>query len=154
MGGYADKLQARAVEVMEPGEQVLAAIRTMPRGTTVGMGIGGLVGAAVAERQAKKSQSGQTEGSTAAGWPSTKSAVGLTDRRLLIFNYTAMGKPKELIGEFPLDQLASVDVDKGMTNKVRFAFTDGSAAQVECAKMEKVGDFVSAFQNTRSGSVG
>jgi hypothetical protein len=152
MGGYADKLQGKASEVMEPGESLLAAIRTMPRGTTMGIGIGGAVGAVVADRQAKKAHAQQTEGSAAASWPPVRSAVGLTDRRLLIFNYTAMGKPKELVGQFPLDQIASLDVEKGLTNKVRFNFNDGSAAQVECAKLEKVGDFESAFKSARPGT--
>jgi hypothetical protein len=151
MGGYADKVQAKAGEILEPGERVVAAIRTMPRGTTLGMGIGGAVGAVVAERQAKKGRAEQTEGSAAAGWPSVRSAVGLTDRRLLIYDYTLMGKPKNLVGQFPLDQIASVEVDKGVTNKVRFAFNDGSASQVECAKLEKVGDFVSAFEGVKAG---
>jgi hypothetical protein len=150
MGGYADKIQAKAGETLQPGERVLAAIRTMPRGTTMGMGIGGAVGAVVADRQAKKGQAEQTEGSTAAGWPAVRSAVGLTDRRLLIYDYTLMGKPKDLVGEFQLDQVASVEVDKGVTNKVRFAFTDGSASQVECAKLEKVGDFVTAFEGAKT----
>ena len=151
MGGYADKIQAKAGEVLEPGEQVLAAIRTMPRGTTLGMGIGGVVGAAVAGRQAKKGAAEQTEGSAAASWPPVRSAVGLTDRRLLIYDYTVMGKPKDLVGQFPLDQLASLEIDRGVTNKVRFAFNDGSAAQVECAKLEKVGDFASAFESAKAG---
>lgn len=152
MGGYADKLQGKAGEVMEPGERLLAAIRTMPRGTTMSVGIGGAVGAVVANRQAKKAQGQQTEGSAAATWPAVRSAVGLTDRRLLIFDYTMMGKPKDLIGQVPLDQVASLDVDKGVTNKVRFTFNDGSAAQLECAKLEKIGDFASAFESIKSGT--
>ena len=151
MGGYADKLQGKAAEVMEPGERLLAAIRTMPRGTTMGIGIGGAVGAVVADRQAKKAHAKQSEGSAAKDWPAVRSAVGLTDRRLLIYDYTFTGKPKDLIGQFPLDQIASLDVDKGLTNKVRFTFTDGSAAQVECAKLEKVGDFESAFKTVKPG---
>ena len=151
MGGYADKLQPKAGEVMEPGERLVAAIRTMPRGSVVGMGVGGAVGAVMADRQAKKADSTKSEGSAAADWPSVRSAVGLTDRRLLIFDYTLMGKPKDLIGQFSLDQVASLDLDRGVTNKVRFNFNDGSAAQVECAKLEKVGDFVSAFENVKTG---
>lgn len=102
MGGYADKLQGKASEVMESGERLLAAIRTQPRGTTMGAALGGVVGAVVAERQAKKAQGQTGEGSVAAGWPSERSAVGLTDQRLLIFNYTFMGKPKDLIGQVAL----------------------------------------------------
>ena len=149
MGGYADKLQDKAAAILEPGERVLAAIRTMPRGTTMSIGIGGAVGAVVADRQAKKAQAKQTEGSAAASWPAKRSAVGLTDRRLLIYDYTLMGKPNNLVGEFPLDQVASLDVEKGLTNKVRFNFNDGSAQQVECAKLEKVGDFESAFKSVK-----
>jgi Bacterial PH domain len=154
MGGYTDKLQPKAAEVMQPGERLLGAIRTMPRGTTMGIGIGGAIGAVVADRQAKKANARQEEGSNAAAWPPKRSAVGLTDKRLLIFDYTAMGKPKSLIGEFPLDDVASLTVDKGLTNKVSLAFTDGSAVQLECAKLEKIDDFVTAFEGAKPGSTG
>jgi hypothetical protein len=95
VGGYADKLQARAGGLMEAG---------------------------------------------------VRSAVGLTDRRLLIFDYTLTGKPKDLVAQFPLDQVAPVSVRKGLTNQVSFGFNDGSAVEVECAKLERVGDFEVAFQ--------
>jgi hypothetical protein len=137
---------------MESGERLLAAIRTMPRGTTMGIGIGGAVGAVVADKQAKKAQGQQVEGSDAKEWPSVRSAVGLTDRRLLIYDYTFMGKPNNLVGQFRLDRIASLDLEKGVTNRVRFNFADGSAAQVECAKLEKVGDFVSAFESAKAGT--
>lgn len=152
VGGYVDKLQGKASETLESGERLIAAIRTMPRGTTMGIGIGGAVGAVVADRQAKKGQAQQTEGSAAKEWPAVRSAVGLTDRRLLIYDYTMMGKPKDLVGQFPLSQIASVDLDKGVTNKLSFNFTDGSAAQVECAKLEKVGDFKTAFESAKATS--
>ena len=151
--GYVDKVRPKAGEVMDPSETLLAAIRTMPRGSTMGMGIGGAVGAVVADKQAKKAHAAKTEGSTAENWPMVRSAVGLTDRRLLIWDFTFMGKPKELVGQFPLDEVASLDVDKGVVNKVRFSFNDGSAVQVECAKLEKVGDFASAFQGAKGRSL-
>lgn len=152
MGGYADKLQAKAAGVMEPGESILSAIRTMPSGTTMSVGIGGAVGAVVSDRQAKKAQTGQTEGSMAAEWPAMRCAVGLTDRRLVMFDYSFSGKPKDLVGQVKLSDVASVTVNKGVTNKVLFSFNDGSAAQVECAKLEKVGDFVAAFDKVKSGT--
>lgn len=150
MGGYADKMQGKVREVMEPGEELLAAVRTMPRGTTMGIGIGGAVGVAVADRQAKKSQGQQAEGSAAKEWPAVRCAVGLTDRRLLMYDFTFIGKPNNLVGQFSLDQIASLDVEKGVTNRLRFTFTDGSSAQVECAKLEKVGDFFSAFEGAKA----
>jgi hypothetical protein len=154
VGGYADKLQKRAAGVLRPGETVVAAVRTMPRGTTLGTGIGGLVGSAVAERQASKAQAAAGEGSSAAAWPTGNSAVGLTEQRLVLFNYTAMGKPKDLVAEFPLDQLQAVELEKKKVtaNALTFRFVDGSAVQVECAKLEKTADFVEAFQRARSGA--
>lgn len=149
---YVDKLQPKAGEVMGPGERLLAAIRTMPRGTTMGLGIGGVVGALAADHQAKKAAANQTEGSTAATWPTVRSAVGLTDQRLLVFDYTFTGKPKDLVGQVPLDQVASLGVDKGITNKVTLGFNDGSAVQMECAKLEKIDDFVAAFHSVKPGA--
>jgi hypothetical protein len=149
VGGYVDKIRPKVGEVMGDSEQLLGAIRTMPRGSTMGIAVGGAVGAVVANRQAKKAQAAHPEESVAARWPQVRSAVALTNQRLLIFDYTFMGKPKDLVGEVPLDQVASLSVDKGVLNKVTFGFTDGSGTQVECAKLEKVGDFVSAFEGTK-----
>jgi hypothetical protein len=153
MGSYADKVRPKASEVMDPSEQLLGAIRTMPRGSTMATGIGGAVGSVVADRQAKKAHAGKAEGSTADGWPMVRSAVALTSRRLLIFDYTFMGKPNNLVGEFPLDQVASLTIDKGVVNRLSFGFNDGSAIQIECAKLEKVGDFSSSFEQAKAGTV-
>ncbi|HVM35075.1 MAG TPA: hypothetical protein VM784_07000 [Actinomycetota bacterium] len=153
VGSYTEKLQKKAGEVLRADERLLAAVRVQPRGSTTGMAVGGLIGGAVAGRQASKAQAKASEGSTARNWPQGRVALGLTDQRLLAFNYTAMGKPKDLVGEFPLDQLASVEVDKKkVANALELGFADGSAIVVECAKLEKVGDFVSAFQNVKTGA--
>lgn len=146
MGNYADKLQKRAAELLNPGERMIAAVRTQPRGTNLGA-IGGIVGDVASSRQSKKALADATTGSNAGSWPSGNSAVGLTNQRLLLFNYTAMGKPKDLVAEFPIADVASVELEKKKitANALRFAFTDGSSVEVECAKLEKTQDFVDAF---------
>lgn len=150
MGGYVDKLRPKAGEVMEPSEQLLAAIRTAPRGSTMGAAVGGVIGAVVADRQAKKSHAQQTQGSMAQSWPMVRSAVAVTDRRVLIFDYTFVGKPKDLVGQFPLSDITSLDLEKGVMNRFRFTFNDGSSAQVECGKLEKVAEFQSAFESAKA----
>jgi hypothetical protein len=152
VGGYADKLQQKVGGVLGPGEAFAAAVRTMPRGTTMGTAVGGLIGEAVAGRQASKAQAAAGEGSLAASWPTGNAAVGLTGQRILVFNYTAMGKPKDLVGEFPLDQVQAVELEKKkMTaNALHVQFVDGSAVQLECAKMEKTADFVEAFRRVKA----
>jgi hypothetical protein len=150
VGDYAEKIQKAAEGTLKPGEKVLAAIRTQPRGSTTGMAVGGLIGAAVAGRQASKAKAQVAEGSLASTWPGGRFAVGLTDQRIMTFSYTAMGKPKEMTGEYPIGQIASVEMEKKkVANAVRFAFSDGSSVEVECAKLEKVGDFLSAFQGVK-----
>ena len=153
MAGYADKLQSKVGHVLNPGEQFIAAVRTQPRGTNISAA-GGIIGTVASDRQAKKALAGATEGSTAGTWPTGNCAVGLTNQRLLLFNYTAMGKPKDLIAEFPADQLASVELEKKKitANALRFGFTDGSSVEVECAKLEKTQDFVDAFTAARGAS--
>ena len=152
MGGYADKIEKMAGGILHPGEQVVSAIRTQPSGTAVGVGVGGLVGMAIADKKAKNAQAQAAEGSIAQNWAKGRFAVALTDERLLTFNYTAMGKPKDLTSELPLDRVASVDLNekKKITHGVVFSFADGSAIEVECAKLEKVGDFVDAFRKVKT----
>lgn len=153
MGGYADKLQKAAGGSLRPGEKVISAIRTQPSGSTVAMGVGGLVGQAIASKQAAKAQAASGEGSMAANWATGRFAVALTDQRLLTFSYTAMGKPKDLTSEHPLSDISSVEkTPKKLTQGVRFGFVDGSAVEVECAKLEKVGDFLDAFQSVKAGA--
>ena len=147
MGGYADKLQKSAADKLRPGEQVVSAIRTQPSGAAVATGVGGLVGHAIASKKAANAQAQAGEGTIAKNWATGRFAVALTDQRLLTFNYTAMGKPKDLTSELTLDQVANVEkTSKKLTHGVLVSFADGSAIEVECAKMERVGDFVEAFQ--------
>ncbi|MDQ4025400.1 MAG: hypothetical protein M3217_07910 [Actinomycetota bacterium] len=152
MGGYADKLQKAAEGILRPGERVLGAIRTQPRGTVMGTAIGGLVGSAVAGKQASKARAAAGEGSEAASWPASKFALGLTNERMLAFNYTALGKPKDVQHEVPLAEV--VNVERGsakVTNSVTVSFADGSAIELETGKLEKVGDFVDAFKSAKGG---
>lgn len=153
MGGYSDKLQKAAEGVLRPGETVLGAIRTQPRGTVMGAAVGGLIGAAAAGRQASKAREATGEGSEASSWPSSRFALGLTSERLLAFNYTAMGKPKDLQHEVALTQVAGIERGSAkITNSVIVSFGDGSAIELETAKMEKVGDFVDAFNRAKAGT--
>ncbi|HEV2755680.1 MAG TPA: hypothetical protein VG318_07870 [Actinomycetota bacterium] len=152
MGGYADKLQKAAGDVLRPGETVIGAIRTQPRGTAMGAA-GGIVGAVAVGHQGGKARERATEGSVAASLPTSRFALGLTNERMLAFNYTAMGKPKDLQNEVPLD--AVVNVERGgakITNSVVVTFGDGSAIELETAKLEKVDDFIDAFKRTKAAT--
>lgn len=153
MAGYADKLQKAAGGVLRSGETVLAAIRTQPRGTVAATGVGGLIGGAIAQRQATKARAGAGEGSTAASWPAGKFALGLTNQRLLAFSFSPMGKPKDLQAELPLTEVTDIrPVKAKITKAVQVAFADGSAIDLECGKLEKVDDFISKFEAAKSAA--
>lgn len=153
MGGYGDKVQKAVGDVLGADEAVLAAIRTQPRGTVTGTAVGGLIGAAVASKQASKARAAVGEGTDASAWPVTKLAVAVTRRRLLGFNFSAMGKPKELQAEIPLERVADVTLTgQKLTKNVQVAFADGSAIELECGKLEKVDDFISAFRGAKAGA--
>jgi hypothetical protein len=49
MGGYADNLQKKAVEVLQLDERLIGAVRTQPRGATMGRAVGGVIGGAEGE---------------------------------------------------------------------------------------------------------
>lgn len=153
MGGYAEKVQKAVEGQLRPGEQVLGAIRTQPRGTVMGAGIGGLVGAAVAQRQAGKARASAGEGSIAASWPAAKFALSVTDQRLVAFGFSAMGKAKDLKAELPLDQVVSIEQGAAkITKSVLVSFGDGSGIELECGKLEKVDDFIAAFNRAKASA--
>lgn len=105
MAAFTDKL-AKAAGGSLRGEPVLAGCRVTPKGgirrTALSMGIGGLVGAAIAN-------SGRTE--AVDGFPNLRNmSIGLTPTRLMVFSNGAMtGSPKRVVGEVPVASIAAVD---------------------------------------------
>ena len=97
--------------VLVAGETPLAVVRAMKPGnikkTAVAGGIGGLLGAAVANRMDK--------GSPEAGFVElARMVLALTDQRLLVFTQSQMtGKAKALHAELPLASVTDVEVGEG-----------------------------------------
>jgi hypothetical protein len=114
-----------------------------PSGTTSGMmgrQAGGLIGAAVAAKMQKNKTATSTlvtDAGLAADWLSKPVVVGLTGRRMLLWSHSQMsGKPKELIGEIPLENVASFSVEKKKaTFDTTITFTDGSGILLEAPKI-------------------
>ena len=71
--------------------------------------------------------------------------------RFLVFKHGAMGgNPKELIAEYPLDQVHELALEKRKMNhslKVRFA--DNSVVDFDVVKMAKPAPFVEAFNRIK-----
>ncbi len=125
-------------------EQLEDGLFLNPSGTTTGLmarQMGGLVGAAIAGKvQKNRSEASElvTDSGLAAEWPEHPVVVGLTGRRMILWSHSQMsGKPKEKVGEIPLEQVARFDVEK---NKATYAatihFSDGTAKVLEAPKIQ------------------
>ncbi|MCP3939283.1 MAG: hypothetical protein GY708_28375 [Actinomycetia bacterium] len=138
--------KARSKLGLLPGEEVLGGCTTNPSGTMKRMlarELGGAIASAVAGRGVGE----PVDGGVAAQFPSGQCFVCLTDRRMIVTNVSAMtGSPKQIVAEFPKDQILAIQADKGLAAMpLNIAFTDGSAVQVEGAKMSNPGGLVELF---------
>jgi hypothetical protein len=151
MGNWANKISKAAAGELQPGEQVVAGMFVQPLGSSsrmVGAATGGLVGAALASKlRTKDDGTLVSDTGSAASLPDQKLAIGLTDRRLLVYSFGGlMGKPKELLTSLDRSALAGVDVQNGkLANRVTLVFADGSGKMYEAPRMNSgTDDFVRA----------
>ena len=132
--------KARADLGIGPDERVLAGCTTNPKGTMTRMTatqLGGIAGALVADRANRKAEplGSDTDGLAAAFVPGQNFLV-LTNRRLLLVKMGAMnGRPKELLAEWPRDQVADIVVEEGrLAYPMTVVFSDATAVRIEGAK--------------------
>lgn len=156
MANYTKKMQPIAASVLQPGEILLAGCRANAKGATNAAAIGGafgLIGGAVAvavmRNKAEKEEEGSedNDGSIAARWPKEPQvAIGLTDRRLLVWKRSMMtAKPTELIAEFPRGQVTSLTAERGkLSDPMTISFADGSAVLVEVVRIDGARRIVAA----------
>ena len=139
-------------ELLEQGENALAATTLMKKGQfkkSVAVGaIGGVVGHLAAARMNKGDQD-VAGGSMADGFPQmAQSILALTNQRWILFEQSAMsGGPKEIVGTWPHDAIVSVEVEKGkLMSKLTLTFSDGSAVGLEAPKANKPAKLVDEAQ--------
>ncbi len=118
MGGKLDKLVAGVTDDLEPGEEILAAVKGIPDGEAeagilgaaggVSLGAAGLLyGGQLGDSLGEERRAG----TDAAGVASSKGkqvAVVLTDRRILVFTVGFSGKAKECLGVIPRSDIAEM----------------------------------------------
>ncbi|MEM8707581.1 MAG: hypothetical protein AAGE98_14045 [Actinomycetota bacterium] len=137
-------------ELMNAGEQCLAATVIMQKGhftksVTAGA-IGGVLGAGIAAAM-NRGDDEVTDGTMADGFLAQSDAIlALTDQRWLVFSKSVMsGGPKDLIGEAAHGDITALDNDKGkLMNELTLHFGDGSQLRVEAPKANKPEKLVEA----------
>lgn len=152
MANWTKKLGKAAAGDLEAGERIAVALFLQPAGTTarsIGHGLGGAVGAAIASRSGDAESRDElvTDRGLAAAMPATATVVGITDRRLLVYGHSSLsGKPKQLRLALPLTDLAGVDVtQRKASHEVVLRFADETAAIYEAPR---VGNDVETFGAT------
>jgi hypothetical protein len=153
VASYLKKLAKHCSEHLAADEQFEGALFARPAGTisrSVGFGAAGLAGAVVSERAAKKRREGHegaTDEGSAAAFPAGDVALGLTHRRMLVFKHSQVsGKPKEMLAEYPLDQVAGMSQEKRKLHRsFHLHFVDGSLVDLDVVKMAKPEEFIDAF---------
>lgn len=108
------KLSEVATDVLEAGEQVLAAVFVVPPATSC-------TATAIAARAAARDEIGAT-------LPAAASVLGLTDRRLLVYGHSSFSdRPDGLQLSVPACELRRVDVeDRPAACRFVLRFDDGS----------------------------
>lgn len=159
MGDYTTSLAKAARDVLESGEQLLAGVRGMSAGSTAqivggvaGAALGGAVGMVIADKATAKGRASGKEAEAGAGIAALppQLALGLTDRRLLIFKRGGLsGKAKELVGFVPRESIASIEGEdsgsKLKPDQLRVRLVDGSEVTFEIVKNDGFSHLVDAF---------
>jgi predicted amino acid dehydrogenase len=119
-----------------PGESVVAACGTNPKGTVNKMfarEMGGLAGSAAAGKTGKATES---EAGLASRFPAGQMNLVLTDRRLFVASVSAMsGKPKEVVAEWDRSDVVDIHIEKGLlASPLSITFSDETVVLIEGAK--------------------
>jgi hypothetical protein len=154
MAAYTGKLAKVAGPVLAPGEQLQAGARGMRWGFTKELAshaARGVVGGAVAAAIPGSAEDG-AEQAARAGLPDLppQLALGLTDRRLLVFKRSAMsGKAKELVGELARDRIRHVEAiasdSKLRPDRLGVQLDDGEAVWFEVVRGDGAQAIADAF---------
>lgn len=116
-------------------ERILVACMTDPK-AVVGMAIGGVAGAAVQSAINKTKDDPSPGDGFAAAWPKGRNLMAITSQRVMVCGMSAMtGKPKEVLAEWPLSDIAAFEIEKKTTGyPFAITFVDGSIARSEGAR--------------------
>jgi len=159
------KIRRHASDALQPGEEFLAAAPLTARGTAahagayVGVGglLGGALGAAGASYQAGKDW--RSVGAFRASSVSVGARGALavaTNQRFLVFQQSAMGRPKEILGEWPVHSVRlQTNLHRpGALAKIKslfFVLPDHTVLAAECTAMGSLARQIDALQCVLNG---
>lgn len=154
MANQVKKVEKAQDRVLHPGERVLGAAMIQPKGAlkkqAIGGGLGGALGAVVAEKMVARSAGGT---GLAAAMPAKRVVAALTDQRLLAIGLGALANGlKEVEASWARADVADiVRLQQGkLVDVLGVAFVDGSTIEVECVRAGNAASLLDAFAASRS----
>jgi hypothetical protein len=149
MFGKDGKLTESVVELVAPGEDVLAAVAVQPKGSGKATAIGGIAGSMIGGRGDKATrESVERTGIEVPRW----AALAVTRQRLLILRMNAMGtKADEIVSEIPIAEVESITVSKSMLRRQVTLNARGGTFEFEAHKSTPVERLPEALQAARAG---
>ena len=138
---------------LESDENVEMGIRVNLKGTALGVGlsalagVGGVVAVAGTVLGANKSKESDDQAASSGIEFARQMALVLTNKRMIFFNRSSLsGKPKEIIGILPYDQIKGVEYSKGsLMNKLILNFDEDRNLELEAVKIDNTSGFVDAL---------
>ena len=154
MVDFTKKIHKKGAEMLQHGEEVIAACPLQPVGSfgkSVSMtAVGGIAGVAISSRMGKGDGTSTEAGTLADSFPGGNLIIAVTDQRVIAFEQASMsGNPKSIAAEWPRDQVTSMSLEKKkMTFLAELKFADGSVANGEIIKGAKPEKFAAALTQT------
>lgn len=147
MADITKRVAKRAGSLLEPGEQVLAALLVEPKGTY------GIAGAAVAmmPRTATAvlaSNAGgahAAEGGLAAQFPGRSSVVAATDRRVVVIPSSGISMDAIATSYRLADISVASNDSRGLGRRLVLAFVDGSSVTVDAQRGQPFNAFTATL---------
>jgi hypothetical protein len=149
MFGKDGKLTESVVGLVNPGEEVLAAVAVQPKGAGNAMAVGGIAGSLIGGRGGKTTQeSKERTGIDVPRW----AALAVTTQRLLILKMNAMGtKADAIASEVPIAEVESIITSKSMLRRQVTLNARGGTFEFEAHKAAPVESLSEALAKARGG---
>ena len=137
--------------MLDPGEEILAAVVAQPRGTSVSRAPG-LGPQAIGSAWAGKSKGGAADAGLEL---TTPMALALSQKRLLVFalETSALGKPKgvkELVSSAPLEDVESISVKRLLVGKTIVVALRGGEVKLEAGAGQNAKGLAAQFERAKA----
>jgi Bacterial PH domain len=143
MAKITGKLQSLVDGQLNSDEKLLVGVRVNLKGTALGVGMSALGSAPAVVIGSETMSEGQQQASDAGISFSQQMALGLTDKRILVWKRSAFtGKPKEIIGEIQIDNIVDVSLEPGtLGDMLNLKFSNEKELELESVKIDNGKDF-------------